>query len=325
MSMVEISFEYFSNFEKTINKYLIFLVHVQQSEKISIKNKVSIFTFAKDISLDISNHTKKYFSNLNDYNMLEKKEELVNVFDKIIKDIKKEIKTFDIIIDDSKLFSLNDIIDKLTTQNKDIYLSPIDIRNIFTFKEFDKNKRLDEKEKKKLDEIKKKQDNELDGIKFKSFDNLINKKNKENYNTELFYKINKKILDDYNKGDIIYLEESIDDNVLKPGLYFMKIQKELNVVEKREGILTKYCIKIIDMDNEFIIHIQGSIRIDEQEKTFKIYEKYANQKFSQIINAYKLKPLIEIFNELFVEKYRNEKDVIKNDKIEDYLSGKIKR
>jgi hypothetical protein len=286
---------------------------------------MSIFTFAKDISLDISNYTKKYFSNLNEYNMLEKKEELVNVFDRIKKDIEKEIKTFDVIIDDSKLFSLNDIIDKLTTQNKDFYLTPMDIRNIFTYKEFDKNIKLDEKTKKELNEVKKKQDNELDEIKFKSFENLINKNNTENNNAELFYRINKKILDDCNKDDIKYLEENINESILKPGLYFIKIQKELNIVEKREGLLTKYTIKIIDMGNEFIIHIQGGIKIDEQEKTFRIYEKYANQKFGQIINTYKIKPIIEIFDELFVDKYRNEKDTIKNDKIEDYLSGKIKR
>jgi len=323
--MAEISFEYYLNFDKAVNKYLIFLVHVQQSEKISIKNKMSIFSFAKDISLEISNYTKKYFSNLNEYNMLEKKEELVNVFDRIIKDIEKEIKTFDVIIDDSKLFSLNDIIEKLTTQNKDFYLTPMNVRNIFTYKEFDKNIKLDKKTKKELDETKKKQENELDGIKFKSFENLLNKNNTENNNVELFYRINKKILDDYSKDDIKYLEENINESILKPGLYFIKIQKELNIVEKREGLLTKYSIKIIDMGNEFIIHIQGSIRIDEQEKTFRIYEKYTNQKFGQIINAYKIKPLIEIFDELFVEKYRNEKDTIKNDKIEDYLSGKIKR
>jgi hypothetical protein len=323
--MIEISFDYYLNFDKTINKYLIFLVHVQQSEKISIKNKMSIFAIAKDISLDISNHTKKYFSNLNEYNMLEKKETLVNVFDNIINVIEKEIKTYDIIIDDSKLFSLNDIIDKLTTQNKDIYLTPMDVKNMFTYKEFDKNKKLDEKAKKKLDEINKKQDNELDEIKFKAFENLINKNNTENNNIGLFYRINKKILDDLNKDDIIYSEEKINENDLKPGLYFIKIHKELNIVEKGEGLLTKYCIKIIDRGDEFIIHIQGSIRIDEQEKMFKIYEKYANQKFGQIINSYKLKPLIELFNELFVEKYRNEKDVIKDDKIEDYLTGKIKR
>ena len=323
--MAEISFKYYLNFDKTINKYLVFLVHVQQSEKISIKNKMSIFAFAKDISLEISNYTKKYFSNLNEYNMLEKKEELVNVFDRITKDIEKEIKTFNVIIDDSKLFSLNDIIDKLTTQNKDFYLTPMDVRNIFTYKEFDKNIKLDKKTKKELDEVKKKQDNELDEIKFKSFENLLYKKNTENNNAELFYRINKKILDDYNKDDIKYLEENINESILKPGLYFIKIQKELNIIEKREGLLTKYSIKIIDMGNEFIIHIQGSIKIDEQEKTFRIYEKYANQKFGQIINAYKIKPLIEIFDELFVEKYRNEKDTVKNDKIEDYLSGKIKR
>jgi hypothetical protein len=257
--------------------------------------------------------------------MLEKKEELVNVFDRIIKDIEKEIKTFDVIIDDLKLFSLNDIIDKLTTQNKDIYLTPMDVRNIFTYKEFDKNIKLDEKSKKELDEAKKKQDNELDEIKFKSFENLLNKNNTENNNAELFYKIKKKILDDCNKDEIKYLEENINESILKPGLYFIKIQKELNIVEKREGLLTKYSIKIIDMGNEFIIHIQGSIKIDEQEKTFRIYEKYANQKFGQIINAYKIKPLIEIFDGLFIEKYRNEKDTIKNDKIQDYLLGKIKR
>jgi hypothetical protein len=321
--MIEISFEYYLSFEETINKYLVFLVHIQQSEKISIKDKISILTLARDISLDISNYTKKYFFNLNDYNMIEKKEELEKNLNKIIKNIEKEIKTFDITIDESKLFSLNDIIEKLTMQNKDIYFTPMDIKNIFYYKELDRNKRIDEKSKDELAKLMKKQEKELDEIKFKVFEDLI--KNVENKNPELFYRINKKILDDYNKIDIKYLEEDANEETLEPGLYFIRIQKELKIIEKGEGLLTKYCINIIDMDNEFIIHIQGSIKIDEQEKVFKIYEKYVNKKFGQVINGYKIRPLMELFNELFIEKYRIEKKSIRNDKIEEYLSGKIKR
>jgi hypothetical protein len=320
--MTDISFEYYSRFNKVINQYLVFLVHIQQSEKIAIKDKIPIFDSAKANAHEISSLTQKYFSNLNDYNALEKEQELKKGFDKIVKNINQDLKTTEIIIDETKLFLFDDIIEKLTAKNKDVYLSSTDIKNILFYKELDTTRRQDKKE---LAELTEKQQKELEEIKFKAFESLINSKNEENNNPELFYRITRKILAEYNKTDIQYSEEELNEVTLNRGLYFVKIQKELKIVEKREGLLTRYSIRILDMNYDFTIYIQGSIRIDEQEQSFKIYERYENGKFDQVINSYKLKPIIELFNEFFIEKYRSENEPTKNDKIEDYLSGKIQR
>jgi len=56
-----ISFSYYLKFDEKINQYLVFLVHVQQSQKISVKDQHKIFDFAKEISKDIASQTKKIF------------------------------------------------------------------------------------------------------------------------------------------------------------------------------------------------------------------------------------------------------------------------
>lgn len=324
--MNDISYNYYLKFDKNINRYLVFLVHVQQSEKIPATDQLKIFDYAKVISTRIVNQTRKYFSKLSEYNELERKVELENVFNDIINEIDREIKNNKVHIDEDKLFRLEDIIETLTLRNKNCYLSPMDINNLFYYKEFDKNKRIDEKSRRELEELGKKQDLALEEIKLQAFNELINKKNRENINPELFYKINKKILSEINIKDINYSDESIDETELKTGTYFIKNQKELSVIQKKEGLLIKYCINVIDMNTEFIIRIQGKIEIDEQEEIFGINEKYNNKQSGAVLNGYKLKELIEIFNKLFIEKYREkENTTAKKNKIDDYLSGRIIR
>jgi len=321
-----ISYNNYLRFNEKINKYLVFLVHVQQSEKLSAKDQNKIFDFAKDISKSIAVETKKYFSNLSEYNAAEKNDELKNKFNYIQTKIDDEIKRHKVIIDDNKLFHLENIIETLTMQNRNTYLTLMDLSNLFFFKEFDKNKRIDEESKKEFEELEKKQDMELETIKLKTFNDLLSSNNAENVNPGLFYKINKKILNETSIKDIITIEGCENRDKLPCGVFFIKNQKELTIVEKRDGVFIKYSINIIDMGKEFVMYIQGNIKIDEQEEQFKINEKYLNKNFEMVLNGYRLKKIYDIYNSLFIEKYRNTTDKKEeNDKIDDYLSGRIAR
>jgi len=324
--MNRISYNYYLRFDEKINQYLVFLVHVQQSEKIPFKDKNKVFEFARKISGEISAETKKYFSNLTDYNNAEKNNELKNKFNDIQNEIDVEIKYYKVIIDDNRLFRLDNIIETLTLPDKDINLSLMDISNLFFYKEFDRNKKIDERAKRDYEELEKKWDLELETLKFKTFIELLNSTNTANINPELFYKINRKILNETTVGNIKYIEGSDDDDKLTYGVYFIKNQKEFVVVEKRDGAFIKYSINIIDRDREFILYVQGKIKIDEQEEVFKIHEQYLNSQFDTVLNGYRLKRLFEIYNSLFIEKYRiKTENEERRNKIDDYLSGKIIR
>ena len=187
-------------------------------------------------------------------------------------------------------------------------------------------KKIDDQLKKEVEELKGKQEDNLEEIKFKAFMKLLDEKNPENENPELFYKIHNKLLKEILAKDIKYSEEYADEKTLDLGTYFIKNQKDFIVIQKKEGFLVRYCIKVIDAGSEFIIYIEGMIRIDEQKKLFRIYQRYPNSHFSAVFNGFKLKQLMEIFNMLFVEKYRSEeKNEKKYNKIDAYLSGKISR
>jgi len=324
--MYGISNSYNQKFDEKVNQYLVFLVHVQQSEKISTKDQHKIFDYAKEVSKNIADQTKKYFSNLTDYNITEKNNELKNRFSDIQYEIDNEIKRYRVIIDDNKLFHLENIIETLTLQNRNVFLTLMDISNLFCYKEFDRNKRIDEKAKRDLEESEKKQDMELEAIKFKTFNDLLSGTNGENVNPELFYKINRKILSETSIRDIKYIEGSTTPKKLTYGIYFIKNNKELKVIEVRDALFIEYSINIIDLDKEFIMHIQGKIKVDEEEEMFKIYEKYINKNFATVLNGYRLKKLMEFFNVLFIEKYRSDTNPKEQkNKINDYLSGRIIR
>jgi len=325
-TMSGISYNYYLKFDEKINQFLIFLVHVQHSEKILSKDQYKIFEFAKEISVKISAETKKYFSNRSDYNILEKNKELEERYNDVKNEIDEMINRYRVIIDGKKLFCLENIIETLTLQNRNVYLTPMDVSNLFLYREFDRNKKIDEKSKKVLEDLEKKQDMELEELKIKTFTNLLNGNNKENINPELFYRINRKIIIETPVKDIEYSEGNREEDKLTYGVHFIKNQKEFSVIEKRDGVFIKYIVNIIDRDKEFAMYIQGKIKIDEQEETFKINEHYLNKQFEAVLNGYRLKKLFEIFNTLFIEKYRNNTDKEeKRNKIDDYLSGRIVR
>ena len=316
----------YQQFDEKIHQYLVFLVHVQQSDKILIKDQLKVFDTASSIAKRILNQTQNFFSKLTEYNELERKIELEKSFNEIINEIDNEIELYRVSIDGNKLFRVDDIIETLTVRNKDILLLPSDIRNLFTYKDFDKNKKIEEQLNKDLDELRKKQDEELAEFKLKAFMELLTKESNENVNPDLFYKINKKILYETPIKDINYIEGHEDEDTLKNGTFFIKAQKELKVIQKKDGLSIRYSINILDAGTDFIVHIQGSIKVGEQEESFRIYERYSDKQATAVLNGYKLKELIEIFNELFIEKYRkNDQSANKRNDIDDYLNGKISR
>jgi hypothetical protein len=74
----------------------------------------------------------------------------------------------------------------------------------------------------------------------------------------------------------------------------------------------------------FLVYIQGYIKINDSREEFYINEKYLNSQFRSVMNAFNLKKIIDLFNELGREEDDdNSNDNAPND-IDDFLSGKIK-
>jgi hypothetical protein len=71
------------------------------------------------------------------------------------------------------------------------------------------------------------------------------------------------------------------------------------------------------------MYIQGYIKINDAKEEFYINEKYLNSQFGRVMNAYNLKKIIDIFNELGHEDNGNSGGGPPSD-IDNFLAGKIK-
>jgi hypothetical protein len=69
----------------------------------------------------------------------------------------------------------------------------------------------------------------------------------------------------------------------------------------------------------FFIYIQGYIKINDSREEFYINEKYLNSQFGSVMNAFNLKKIIDLFNEL-----GRDDDAGNSNDPNDFLSGKIK-
>jgi hypothetical protein len=312
----------FDDFNIIINRYMVFLVHVQKSSLMQVLNKMEIFNVAQDIASEIKAIVEKTLDNINEYNITEKKiyikDNLLRIEAKITTEINKKYK--EIKISDDTDFLLNNIFETLKIDNNGIKLTAADISNMYFFTGLNSNKEKEEKINKELEKLKDESEKGLRELKLKTFLKILRRKN---IRPERFYEVNEFILNKcVSEKIVLILGKSIDDN--KEGLYFIVNKKNFEIRRKKQDGLIVYAITISDLDGQFNINIDGKIRVKETEETFNIDEIYPNAMMEAVLNTYNIKKLINIFNLLFEKYYSDDNDPDDNNDIDDYLSGKIK-
>jgi hypothetical protein len=72
------------------------------------------------------------------------------------------------------------------------------------------------------------------------------------------------------------------------------------------------------------MYIQGYIKVNNRREEFYINERYLNSQFSQLLYAYNLKPIIDLFSDLSMDDPDGGNDPKDpNSPIDNFLSGKI--
>jgi hypothetical protein len=309
-----------NTFEETIMKYLLFLVHVQQSINISSEEKISVFNFAKKISNSIFSNIQSYLSNKNEYNSFDKDEILLKAFKGVRKEIEKEFNCYKRNITINNIdFSYYKIIDTLTSTKYDVNLNHNDIKQILSYNELTKDTGKEKIHNKQLEDLSQKKEKEFTEIRKKAFLAMLH--GNKNIKPMRFFDVNDYILANYEKEAIKYLHYQTTQ--IKEGVYFIETQGERIIKLNYEKRLIEYNFRIIDLTDTFIIYIQGYIKINDSREEFYINEQYLNSQFGSVMNAYNLKKIIDLFNQLGREEKDESGNSNQND-IDDFLSGRIK-
>ncbi|GHU70085.1 hypothetical protein FACS189450_03980 [Spirochaetia bacterium] len=311
-----------NDFDVSINQYLFFLVHVQKSSLLQVSKKMEIFDTAKEICSEIKANVLKTLNDVHEFNFEEKKTYVKKSLLNIEKNIANEINNNKSVkIGDSELPLLNKIIETLKTDVNGIHLSSMDISNIYSFRDLNKKKDKGNDLDDELTGLKKKINTELEEIKKKTFLSLLLK---ENIKPELFYKINNFILDKCKKENIrLFVSNNVNENY--EGLFFIISKENLTIRRKNSNGLIEYTIKFIELEGKFDINICGIIIVNNSEDKFIIKETYPNNMKNQIINAYNIRQIIDLFNVLYKNHLsENEEPDEDNNDIDDYLDGNIK-
>jgi hypothetical protein len=308
-----------NDFDVIINKYLVFLVHVQRSTLIQISDKIAIFDKAKSVSVEVKANVQKTLDNVSEYNVEEKRkiirEKLLEIETIIVNGINSHKK---IRINDDALFLLNDIIENLTTDVNGIKMSYADISNIYSYKDLNVDRENDEYLDKEVQRIKEKLNAGLAEIKKKTFLKMLHAKNE---NPERFYKINNFILEKCQKEKVKLFVSSMPEN---EGLFFIINKKDLTIQRKNSNGLIVYTIRFDDFEDQFNINIVGKISVNDAEETFNINETYPNSMRGSVLNAFNIREIIELFNLLYTRFFSKERKNEDNNDIDNYLDGKIK-
>ncbi|MDR2509300.1 MAG: hypothetical protein LBC77_01500 [Spirochaetaceae bacterium] len=230
-------------FEKTTMKYLLFLVHVQQSIKLSAGDKIKAFDSAKITAKSIFSNIQSYLSNKNEYNSFDKDAILSKNFSDIQKRIEKEFDYYkkDITINNVD-FSYYGIIDTLTDTKYAVSLNRNDIKQMLSYNELSGNSEKDKIEKKQTDELKDRSEEEFRVLRQKAFCSMLH--GNDNTNPMRFFDVNDYILKHYGKNDITYVH---DKNIqIKEGVCFIETQGERIIKLKYEKRQIEYSFRIID-------------------------------------------------------------------------------
>jgi hypothetical protein len=312
----------YSKFETLINRYLVFLVHVQNSTKISNTDKIDIFNKAEELSKEIYSNVQKTNSNQNEYNTEEKKRVILTAVDDISKTILRELEYYkkDVVISDESLFPINDIFRTLSNPDAAFKMPILNIERLYQIKELTKDKEQEERIKVQLKETKDKLENELEKTKLKAFLSLLYR---QNNNPELFYKLNHFILNKCETEEIIFITpmQKID---ITYGLYFIISRSDISIKRVTDNGFIGYTVKFTDFEENFNISIHGSITVNGTKEEFTIDETYPVSMRGKIVNTFNLKRIIEISNELYIKHMNKKDEPVKNSDIDDYLTGRIK-
>ncbi|MDR1317532.1 MAG: hypothetical protein LBK13_11740 [Spirochaetales bacterium] len=310
-----------NDFDITINKYLVFLVHVQKSTLIQVSDKIAAFDKAKNVSSEIRANVQKTLDNISEYNVEEKRRYISEMLLKIETIIVNEItNSRKIKISDDGLFLLNNIIENLTTEGNGIKMSHADISNIYSYKELNVDKGREKYADKEIQEMKDRLNVGLEEIKKKAFLKILYKKNE---NPERFYKVNDFILDKCRKEEIKLFVSSMPEDK-DEGLFFIINKNDLIIRRKTSNGLIFYVIKFDDFEGQFNINITGKINVNDLEETFNIDETYPNSMKGAVLNTFNIRETIELFNLLYTRFLSRKGESENSNDIDNYLDGKIK-
>jgi hypothetical protein len=308
-----------NDFDIMINKYLVFLVHAQRSTLIQISDKIAIFDKAKNISVEIKANVQNILNNVSEYNIEEKRKYIREILLKIETIIINEINSHKKIkINDDALFLSNNIIEHLTTDMNGIKMSYMDISNMYSYKELNKEK--EEYVDKEMQKIKDKLTFGLEEIKKKTFLKMLYRKNE---NPERFYRINNFILEKCKNEEIkLFLKNMPDDE--NDGLFFIMDKRDLTIRRKNANGLIVYTIRFNDFEDQFNINITGKICVNDSREIFNIDETYPNSMRGAVLNAFNIREIIELFNLLYTRFFSRKDEPENNNDIDNYLDGKIR-
>ena len=309
-----------TDFDAAINKYLVFLVHAQKSTFLQITDKITIFDRAKNIAAEIRANVQKTLNNVNEYNVEEKRKYIREVLLKIEAIIINEINNCKKVkISDESLFLVNNIIENLMTDANGIKLVPMDISNIYSFKELNRDREKTEYMDAEMQKIKENLNIGLEEIKLKAFLKMLHGKNK---NPERFYKINNFILEKCGKEEIQFFVSNMPED-RREGLFFIINRKDLTIRRKTSNGLIVYTVGFNDFEERFTMRITGKITVNNSEEEFSIDEIYPNSMRGAVLNTFNLREIISLFNVLYTGSLAG-KDMPKNNSdIDNYLDGKI--
>jgi hypothetical protein len=215
-----------NDFDSTINRYLVFLVHVQRSTLIQVSDKLTIFDKAKNISVEIKANVQNILNNISKYNVEEKRKYIEEVLLKIEAIIINEINSHgQVKIYDRALFLLNNITENLMTDVNGIKLSRPDISNMYSYKELNMDREKEEYVDKEMYRIKEKLNVGLEEIKRKAFLEMLYRNNK---NPERFHKINNFILEKCRNEEIKLFVSKLPETE-NEGLFFIIDKRDLTI------------------------------------------------------------------------------------------------
>ncbi|GHU04405.1 hypothetical protein FACS1894147_09520 [Spirochaetia bacterium] len=308
-------------FEETTMKYLLFLVHVQQSITLPDTEKIAVFDCAKKISNRVFSNVQSYLANKNEYNSYDKDKNLSAAFSGITKEIEHEFILYRNNITIKNVdFSYYKIIDTLTDGKYTVGLNRNEIRQLLSYNDLTSDTEKEKEQSKQLEDLREKDQKEFYELRKKAFLSMLRGNN--NVKPMRFFEVNDYILRNARKGDIIY---SHDPGItIKEGMYFIETRDEHIIKFKHDDRFIEYSFRVIDLDDgTFIMYIQGHIKINNQKEEFYINERHLNSQFKNVLYAYNLKPIIDLFNDLSMDDPDDDRDPNSSNDIDDFLSGKI--
>jgi hypothetical protein len=294
-----------------------------------VADKSDVFEHAKNLSRELNANVKSYLSKANEFNTYDTNQVvLTSAFNKIGAEIENSLRKYakQITVRPGPYF-LYDIIDRLTDSGNPVHLTQNNIDQFLSYRNLTKDTYKEKAVEKLLEELKKKMDGMLEDVRKKLF--LGNLRNESNIKPLRFLQVNNFVLRSLVSckiEDIKYLRDPA--KAIKEGLYFIEAGGEHTIRMIRDMRQINYSFRLIDMKNDcFCMHIQGSIKVNEKQEYFYIYEKYLDSQVGTVFNVYNLRTIVDVFAELAMGELRKNiggRDDDGPNDIDDWLDGKTK-